>query len=230
MLAELALYETGVQLQSQMMELYQANQLTDQTRREKSWLCNGLEIRNRAFQEDRTRICQQIEELRTICCTEAERARQLRIDELSTQEEENKIAYGPKWRTTEQSKFVERCKRILWSWNSKQLGVSHVPSQPISIPSPGGLISRDSFLQLAVRNSFGTTRHVFEDLPARGDPSAALENLKNVASTYCRLKANIIAEDCTTPTPRFGRNFATRNPLHRPEGTYSPNCVIEVPR
>ena len=33
-----ALYETGMQLQSQRMELHQANQLTDQTRREKSLL------------------------------------------------------------------------------------------------------------------------------------------------------------------------------------------------
>ena len=37
--ADIALCETGMQRQSQMMELYQANQLTDQTRRGKSWLC-----------------------------------------------------------------------------------------------------------------------------------------------------------------------------------------------
>ena len=47
--ADIALYETGMQLQSQRMELYQANQLTDQTRREKSWLCDEVEMRNRAF-------------------------------------------------------------------------------------------------------------------------------------------------------------------------------------
>ena len=33
--ADIALYETDMQLQSQRMELYHANQLTDQTRREK---------------------------------------------------------------------------------------------------------------------------------------------------------------------------------------------------
>ena len=37
--ADIALCETGMQRQSQRMELYQANQLTDQARREKSWLC-----------------------------------------------------------------------------------------------------------------------------------------------------------------------------------------------
>ena len=74
--ADIVLYETGMQLQSQRME--------------KSWLCHELEMRNRAFQEDRARNCQEIEELRRICCTEAERARQLRSDELSTQKEEGK--------------------------------------------------------------------------------------------------------------------------------------------
>ena len=53
--ADITLYETGMQLQSQRLELYRANQLTDQTRREKSWLCEELEMRNRTFQEDRAR-------------------------------------------------------------------------------------------------------------------------------------------------------------------------------
>ena len=60
--ADLALYETGMQLQSKMMELYQANQLSDQTRREKKWPCDELEMRNRAFQEDRARNCHEIED------------------------------------------------------------------------------------------------------------------------------------------------------------------------
>ena len=72
------------------MELYQANQWTAQTQREKSWLCNELEMKKRSFQEDRSRCCQEIEALRRICFTEAERARQLRIDELSAQEKERK--------------------------------------------------------------------------------------------------------------------------------------------
>ena len=73
--ADRALYDTGKQLQSQRMELYHANQLTDRTQRVKSWLCDGLEMINKAFQEDRARRCQVIEELRRNCCTEAERAR-----------------------------------------------------------------------------------------------------------------------------------------------------------
>ena len=53
--SDVALYETGMQFQSQRMELYQANQLTDQTRRKKSWLCDEMEMKNRAFQENHAR-------------------------------------------------------------------------------------------------------------------------------------------------------------------------------
>ena len=75
--ADIALCETG-------MQPYQANRLTDRPRMEKSYLCDELEMRNRALQEDRARNCQEIEELRTNCCPEAERARLSRTDELST--------------------------------------------------------------------------------------------------------------------------------------------------
>ena len=39
--------------------------------------------------------------------------------------------------------------------------LSKVPSQPISIPSPRGMLSRDSCLQPDTRNSLSTPRHVF---------------------------------------------------------------------
>ena len=45
-------------------------------------------MRNRLFNESRTKDCQEIEELRRICCEETNRARQLRIDELSMHQRE----------------------------------------------------------------------------------------------------------------------------------------------
>ena len=44
------------------------------------------------FQEDRAKHCQESEELRRICCEEADRARKLRIDELSLQQEKKPIS------------------------------------------------------------------------------------------------------------------------------------------
>ena len=66
--------------------------MTDQTRTEKSWPCDELEMRNKAFQEDRARNVQEISELRRICCAVADRARQ--HDELSAQKEASESAYG----------------------------------------------------------------------------------------------------------------------------------------
>ena len=63
------------------MELYQAHQLSDQLQREKGLSSEEIEMRNRAFQEDRAGDCQEIEEIRRICCAESDRARQLKYDE-----------------------------------------------------------------------------------------------------------------------------------------------------
>ena len=50
-------------------------------------------MRNGAFQEDRARDRQEIEELRRICCAEADRARQLKFDELPMQQKERESFY-----------------------------------------------------------------------------------------------------------------------------------------
>ena len=68
-------------------------------------------------------------------------------------------------------------------------GLSHVPSQPVSIPNPRGMIGRDPCLQPDTRNSLGTSGHVFEGLLARGEPSSALFVVShNSAVSSCRLK------------------------------------------
>ena len=45
-------------------------------------LYGALKLRNVLFQENHARDCQEIEELKSICCEEADRARQARSDEL----------------------------------------------------------------------------------------------------------------------------------------------------
>ena len=78
----MALCEIHRELEPQRLELHQANQQADQAQREKISLCGELELRNRFFQESQAKDCQEIEELRRICCQETGRARQARIDEL----------------------------------------------------------------------------------------------------------------------------------------------------
>ena len=62
-------------------------------------------------------------------------------------------------------------------------GLHHVPSQLMNSFRPRALISRDFCLQPAARNSFGTSGHVFEDLLAPVELSAAIfEISRNMAS------------------------------------------------
>ena len=56
----MALCETNRELESQRLELYQANRWADQAQREKIKLCGELEMNNRNFQEHRARDCQEI--------------------------------------------------------------------------------------------------------------------------------------------------------------------------
>ena len=106
------------------------------------------------------------------------RASQLRIDELTFQKKECKSTVNQlKVQIHELQDKVSSwkdAKEFFYPETASSSGLSHVPSQPMSIPSPRGMISRDSCLQRATRNSFGTSGHVFEDLPAPGEPSSAL--------------------------------------------------------
>ena len=60
----------------QRLQLQQANHWADQAQGEKISLHGESEVRNRLFRENHARDCQEIEELRRICCEETDRARQ----------------------------------------------------------------------------------------------------------------------------------------------------------
>ena len=72
--ADTALHETSRLLESQRVELCQANQLTHQAQRENGSPFGEMNVRNEVAQEDRANDCQDIEELRSICCEKADKA------------------------------------------------------------------------------------------------------------------------------------------------------------
>ena len=80
---EVALHEINQEFESQRLQPQQANQWADQAQKRQHILHGELEMRNRLFPEHQATNCQEIEELRRICCSEADRAGQARIDELS---------------------------------------------------------------------------------------------------------------------------------------------------
>ena len=98
------------------------------------------------------------------------------------------------------------------------------PSQPMNIPSPRGVLGRDSRFPLDAENSMGNSQNIFESLPAREGPSSALfENSKNLASSSCGLGSGNTMEhrkgvrpdpqSSSMPTPRCNQSLGTLNPF-----------------
>ena len=79
-LSEIAFREINQEFESQRFQLHQARRWADQAQRDKISLYGELELINRLFQEDHASDCQEIEELRSICCEETDRARQARSE------------------------------------------------------------------------------------------------------------------------------------------------------
>ena len=87
--SDMALIVVNQEFEFQRFQLQQANQWADQAQRDKVSLYGELEMRNGLFQESQAKDCPETEELRRICCKETDRARQVRIDELSMHQERN---------------------------------------------------------------------------------------------------------------------------------------------
>ena len=141
------------------------------------------------------------------------------------------------WRHTTLSRFYD-------PGTASSSGASHVPSQPLNIPSPRGMPCRDSGLPRDTRNIMGTSGNVFESLPAREGPFLALfENSRNEVPSSCGLgpgnNGNImehgrglkrVPQSSSIPTPRFNQGIGTLNPLYHTGGTCSQNGVMDYPR
>ena len=88
-------------------------------------------MRNRLFQESRARNCQEIEELRRICCEEADRARQARIEELSEQQERNPITARTQLQDLQNKVYSLADARENYDpETASSSGASHVPGNP----------------------------------------------------------------------------------------------------
>ena len=87
--SDFALYETNQQLESQRLKFYQANQWADQAQNENSRLFGELSMENRIYQAHHERWCQEVEGLRRSCRKQADKVRQLKIDELPLHQKEN---------------------------------------------------------------------------------------------------------------------------------------------
>ena len=168
-----------------------ANQWADQARRNEISLCGDLEMRNGLFRENQAKDCQEIEELRRICCEETHRARQARIDELSMHQEKNRLNVSQALTQIQDLRnevnFLSDAKEFHDLETASNSGATHVPSQPSTIPSPRNMPCRDSGMPHDTRNIVGTSGNVFGRLPAReGQTFTLFNNSKNLASSFLK--------------------------------------------
>ena len=112
-----------------------------------------------------------------MCCTEAAGAQQLRIDKLSRREKESQSTVNQLTvqihELQDEVNSLNDARDFFDPETASSSGLFHVPSQLWSIPSPRGMISRDSCLHPDIRNSLGISGNVFEDPPAKSEPPAA---------------------------------------------------------
>ena len=148
--------------------------MADQAQRENNRLFGDLVTKNRIYQEHHARNCQEIVEMRRLCCKPADGVTQFRIDALSMQKKNpstvNRLLSQIQELQDKVNSLNEE-KEVYDHETASTSGMSHVLSQPSRIPSPRGMIRRDSGLPHNTRNSMGTSGNVFEDLPAPEGPS-----------------------------------------------------------
>ena len=141
-------------------------------------LYGEFEMRNGLLREHQAKYCQEIEELRRICCEETDRARHPRIYELTLLQERNPMTANHLLTQTQhlQNKvnFLSDAREFYDPETASSFGATHVPSQPSTIPSPRTMPCRDSGLPHDTRNIVGTSGNVFERLPAREGQTSTL--------------------------------------------------------
>ena len=86
--SEYALIESQRELESQRLQLSEANQRADQAQRERIHLCSELEMKSCLCRECYARSCREIEELKKRCYQEENAIRRPKLDEFPTQHDQ----------------------------------------------------------------------------------------------------------------------------------------------
>ena len=147
--SEIALYESCRELESQRLQLHQANIWAGNAHRARINVCGELEMRNKLFQEKSHKY------------EESDRARQAKLDELSMKQQRNPQTV---------SQLLAQIRELQDKVNSlsnarafhdpetaSNSGASHVTSHPLTIPSSGTVLGRDSGLPPDTRDIMGVS-------------------------------------------------------------------------
>ena len=224
-----ALYEANRELESQRLELNQANRWADQAQRERIGWHGELEMRSRLFQESRQRDCQNIEELRRFCSLEAEKARQSRIEELSMNQERS-----PSVVNQLMIQIQELQNTVSSLTDARDF---HDPEHPTFPADPGRfrVAVKSPAASMQCRMIHGTLwvhRETFlkANLLEKDNPHPA-SRIPGIWQSLCEMEQDSRmrrdAQSSTSPNPSQER---VQGPLFHTGGTSSHNGVMDYPR
>ena len=175
--SDVALFETNIQLESKQMELYHANQWACQAQMENPRIFEESMMKRRLYTDSHSKVCFEIEELRRICWEGTKRARQMRTDELYVQKKDEPSTVNQLLSQIQdlQDKVnaLKEEKGFYAPETASSSGMSDVPSQLPTIPSPRGMIAAI----LDSRTTHGT-RWVLQEMFLK-TPPAQKEYLRN---------------------------------------------------
>ena len=182
--SDFAFQEINQEFESQRFQLHQASRWADQAQRVKVNLYGELELRNRLFQENHVRECQEIKELRRICCEETDQARQARSEELSMQQQRNPAIVSQMMAQIRDLRnkvnSLSDARGFYDPGSGSSSGATHVPDQTSTILRSRTLPRCDSGLPRNTQNCTGIMGNVFERPPAQeGLSSTVFHHLRS---------------------------------------------------
>ena len=221
--SEIALHESYRELETQRLQLLQAN-IWDNAQSERISLCGELEMRNKLFQESRARQAK-LDELSMMQQRDPQTVSQLLAQMRESQDKANSLSDAREFHDPE---------------TAGSSGASHVTSPPLTNPSYRTVPRRDSGLPPETLNMMGIS-DVFERLPAReGQPHNISKESQNLASSSRGVKPKLSEHTMTTGSKRRPEQqdlSNSRNILHCGDGisrhtggTYSHGGMMEYPR
>ena len=145
-------------------------------------------MKNKLFQESRTKDCQATEEFGSRCYEESDKAQQAKLDELSMMQQRDPQTASQLLAQMRESQdkvnSLSDARECHDPETASSSRASHVTSPPLTIGSCRTVPRRDSGLPSETLNIMGISGNVFEPLPAReGQPQNIFEKSRNWASS-----------------------------------------------
>ena len=154
-----------------------------------------LELRKRLFRENQAKDCQEIEELKRICCKETDRARKASVDELSLHQERNPTAVSQLLTQIQdlQSKVIPLQTQESFPILKQRAasGATHVPNQPPH-RVPGPCLAAILDCRMIHGTSWVLQETSLNDYLLEKDEPLLSENSKNLATSSHELRPDIL--------------------------------------